>query len=564
MSHLNNETIESILKSSMTEPPLIEPRASDILGAHVEARLRQIIQESKKFAIHGKRSKVRSSDVAAALRVHGLKPVLGYASNSKVKFVKVGEKTFKKSSRDQFKTRLTELAREVKAKQDDQKEYKGGQLAFDLDNLDEKSNVIKTCFQSMNKGYPLGTLRQKLVEAGVENLPSLVPQNLYVRRDRKVNILNLTNEFLPSYPLNPSLRVHWLAVNGVQPCIPENDSADFKDMVSKPGHLIVKKTQDEEEIVSSERIGGYVQVKTMMKHTLSEEQAKYFESITKALLFEEDSNSSIKTSAVTTRAIALQSLSRDNGLQQLVPYISKFVTDNSLRLLKTRPRPSNLLLCLESMVLAVSSLLSNSHVNIEFYAHQLMPVILSILLNKKICKNRDEPHWDVRELAARTVAEVCQMFGDKYPDLQTRITETYIEAMRKSSSNLSTHFGAIVGTYWLGPLVVESVLMSLHNQYVELLEKRIEEYSKSSESSKNVAIGTEACSRCRFALNRAIGTLLQYKIKHHSRFSKSKDLKSQIDSLSKGTSPLNEEKMLPFLQQSGAGLFSTNIGEMLL
>jgi len=92
MSHLNNETIESILKSSMTEPPLIEPRASDILGAHVEARLRQIIQEAKKFAIHGKRSKVRSSDVAAALRVHGLKPVLGYASNSKVKFVKVGEK----------------------------------------------------------------------------------------------------------------------------------------------------------------------------------------------------------------------------------------------------------------------------------------------------------------------------------------------------------------------------------------------------------------------------------------------------------------------------------------
>ena len=203
----------------------------------------------------------------------------------------------------------------------------------------------------MTKGYPLVPIRQQLVAAGVERIPTLAPQNLYLRKDRKVNISDLTNEFLPSYPLNPSLRVHWLSVNGVQPCIPENDSADFKDMVSKPGHLIVKRPEEEEEnLTSSERIGGYVQVKKMMKHTLSEEQAKYFESITKALLFEEESGKNVET-----RSIALQSLARDNGLQQLVPYISKFVTDNSLRLLKTRPRPANLLCCLESMVLVVSS-----------------------------------------------------------------------------------------------------------------------------------------------------------------------------------------------------------------
>ena len=39
----------------------------------------------------------------------------------------------------------------------------------------------------------------------------------------------------------------------------------------------------------------------MMKHTLSEEQAKYFESITKALLFEEESGKNVET-----RSIALQ------------------------------------------------------------------------------------------------------------------------------------------------------------------------------------------------------------------------------------------------------------------
>jgi hypothetical protein len=163
-----------------------------------------------------------------------------------------------------------------------------------------------------------------------------------------------------------------------------------------------------------------------------------------------------------------------------------------------------------------------------------------------------------------TVADVCRKFGDKYPDLQTRITETYIEAMRKSSSNLSTHFGAIIGTYWLGPVVVESVLMPLHDQYIELLEKKMEEYSK-SKSSKNLVSGTSACNRCRYALNRAVGTLLRYKISHHSRFSKSEDLKSRLNGLREGTSTLNEENMLPFLQQStDTGLFSTPFGELML
>ena len=106
--------------------------------------------------------------------------------------------------------------------------------------------------------------------------------------------------------------------------------------------------------------------------------------------------------------------------------------------------------------------------------------------------------------------------------------------MRKSSSNLSTHFGAIIGTYWLGPVVVESVLMPLHDQYIELLEKKMEEYSK-SKSSKNLVSGTSACNRCRYALNRAVGTLLRYKISHHSRFSKSEDLKSRLNGLREGT-----------------------------
>ena len=113
MSFFNNDTVESVLKSSMVEPPLVDKRAMDILGAHVEARMRQLIQEAKKIARHGNRKKIRSSDVALALRIQGLKPVLGFASKSKARFIKIGQ-----DSREKFKSRLMELAREIKTRKE--------------------------------------------------------------------------------------------------------------------------------------------------------------------------------------------------------------------------------------------------------------------------------------------------------------------------------------------------------------------------------------------------------------------------------------------------------------
>ena len=109
MSHFNHETIESVLKSSfVVQPPLIEKRAMDILGAHVEARMRQIIQEAKKFARHGNRRKyARAYQGVVGVEDSRIETVLGFSSKSKVKFIKVGE-----GSRDKFEKRLTELARD--------------------------------------------------------------------------------------------------------------------------------------------------------------------------------------------------------------------------------------------------------------------------------------------------------------------------------------------------------------------------------------------------------------------------------------------------------------------
>jgi len=38
---------------------------------------------------------------------------------------------------------------------------------------------------------------------------------------------------MPKIPLAPTLRAHWLAIDGVQPAIPENPPAQTKDQVKK-------------------------------------------------------------------------------------------------------------------------------------------------------------------------------------------------------------------------------------------------------------------------------------------------------------------------------------------
>ena len=44
-------------------------------------------------------------------------------------------------------------------------------------------------------------------------------------------LVNGQNGGLPKIPLGPSLRAHWLAIDGVQPSIPENPPASDKDQL---------------------------------------------------------------------------------------------------------------------------------------------------------------------------------------------------------------------------------------------------------------------------------------------------------------------------------------------
>ena len=50
--------------------------------------------------------------------------------------------------------------------------------------------------------------------------------DLFYLEDPELNLMDLLNAPLPSVPLEPSFTVHWLAINGAQPTIAQNPTAE--------------------------------------------------------------------------------------------------------------------------------------------------------------------------------------------------------------------------------------------------------------------------------------------------------------------------------------------------
>eukprot|EP00940_MAST-03C_sp_MAST-3C-sp2_P003567 g3567.t1 len=123
--------------------------------------------------------------------------------------------------------------------------------------------------------------------------------------------------------------------------------------------------------------------------------------------------------------------------------------------------------------------------------------------------------------------------------------------MIRKTTPLTTHYGAIVGVYWLGPRVMEKILMPLYEDYNAALEHFLESPKESHRA---------AAQRCIVALKRAVGSYMQFKMANDSSFKK-KSFRAHLASLKAGTSPFNAESMMPFLHaKASSAASSTAVG----
>jgi transcription initiation factor TFIID subunit 6 len=283
---------------------------------------------------------------------------------------------------------------------------------------------------------------------------SILPKDtIWIVPNEEVNLEDVLTEPLPKAPPPMTLTGHWLAIEGVQPQIPENpnihdrlkmeDSPSTEKLVVQGGQPTAVFGAVPRKVVLEE-----ADTKPLVKHVLSKEHQLYFDTLTADL----GSNTDAKIEA------ALVSLGKDAGLQQLVPYFVQWIAELVPKNLKD---PSRLFI----LIRALSTLLSNEHLLLEPYLHQLMPPVLTCIVGKKLCEDpeRDGRHWKLREEAANVLNTVLQKFGSTYHSLVPRVSKTLTKALVMGSSEdeppyLTSQYGAIVALAKMGPQAVSSLL----------------------------------------------------------------------------------------------------------
>ena len=238
----------------------------------------------------------------------------------------------------------------------------------------------------------------------------------------------------------PTLSVHWLAVEGNKPVVPENETSIPND----PTQLIIEKDKENEREVQ-----GSV---PSIKYSLSKEMLLYYDKVISII----SSGSDVKMEVIC------EYISTDHHIQPLMPHLIHYIADQVLH----NQKKTKLLYRLMSLS---NSLLRNNNLTLDPYLHQLLPSVLTCLLHKYLCESPLEDHWSVRELAADVIARICKRYGKNYVHLQSHISDTLINAILDTSKPLTTHYGAIMGIYKLGPHISAILLIPILKSYLNVL-----------------------------------------------------------------------------------------------
>ena len=141
-------------------------------------------------------------------------------------------------------------------------------------------------------------------------------------------------------------KAHWLAIEGVQPSIPQNPTtADSRNQ-----ELVPKGPGVNPNLAAISGTDN-VSVKPQVKHILSKEIQLYFENVCSSLLDEASRENQVA---------ALNSIKSDPGLHQLVPYFVQFIAE------KVTHNLTNIFV-LEQMLHLTSAMLQNETLYVDSY-----------------------------------------------------------------------------------------------------------------------------------------------------------------------------------------------------
>uniref|UniRef100_A0A6S8RS04 TAF6 C-terminal HEAT repeat domain-containing protein n=1 Tax=Ditylum brightwellii TaxID=49249 RepID=A0A6S8RS04_9STRA len=339
------------------------------------------------------------------------------------------------------------------------------------------------------------------------------PEGVSERNQVRIDLNEYVRSEMSTQPPNEiGLTVHWLAVDGIQPNVPQNPPLqETAAMVGGPGGRIVHRVlDDDDENEGSKRINnGYgrkgaasastairtttaspsgVSIRQLLPRLLSEELQLYFTRITIA----------VERGTMDQQAAALASVAKDAGTQELVPFFSRFVSRQILEMVGKTDT------C-RTLVRLADALISNPNLHLGLHLHQMLPALITCVVARRLSSRPFDDHWGLREEAARTLVKACNAFGDQYTALKARVIKTLCEAMSPDKP-LSTQYGGMAGLSLFGPKTVDAFILPLAKGNWEKWEKALESqgYNNSADFERRFEI-----QQCQHALLNALGIFMR-------------------------------------------------------
>lgn len=194
---------------------------------------------------------------------------------------------------------------------------------------------------------------------------------VYFVEDEEIDFDRVLREEKLTLPKGPSWTAHWLAVEGVQPLIPENPPAIPKDATTgdvemngkspaRPPNSIFPPTPPSSDRPSPIQGGSKKQPQQLVKQVLSRELQLYYTRLTSALLPTGPPDDA-------KRVAALVSLRNDAGLQALLPYLVRWVGEGVVNALKGGVQSEGEAKTLGVLLDVIGAILDNSTLFVEPY-----------------------------------------------------------------------------------------------------------------------------------------------------------------------------------------------------
>ena len=279
--------------------------------------------------------------------------------------------------------------------------------------------------------------------------------DIYIQKQKEIKIAEMGIPKLEEYPFDTTFDFHWLAINGLQPCISANKTEDSTlyvtpDEIHWPPEIMNQ---------TNEELGHQIDPKVIVPVEL---RKLFYTTFIK--IMENENIDDI-----------IEELSTNGSLHRLLPYYVRLLSD-LLAVNFHHPDHVTRILCI------TNALLQNESLNFDSILHKMLAIILAPLEHETTTSYEDsnttffDSQYKVRDDAASLLALIVHRFQFRFPSLTGILAERLTNVFFKEEFKrpfLLAKYGALAGLLAIGPDYVRDTILPKLQFVIEQLESRL-------------------------------------------------------------------------------------------